>query len=211
MARERNYRQIIRMDGKNVFVEAMNSAFRIGKIQLNFCSYDDKSKKMTANIPIYLSFEEFFSLKQDVISGRLAKLAEVEKAKGSKYPKEIYTKQGGVSAKNLKARGQERADGMSLSRQMKIVPGLKFPFMVQGEQGAAEENAQGLIVPRYGGKPDDRVMIPMDGDTMKQFFLTIDAHVQAYLNATYAIIAEEDQKEIRKEMKEYEEKYFKRA
>ena len=92
MARERNYRQIIRIDGKNVFVEAMNSAFKIGKIQLNFCSYDAKSNKMTANIPIYLSFEEFFSLKQDVVSGRLAKLAEVEKAKGSKYPKEIYTK-----------------------------------------------------------------------------------------------------------------------
>lgn len=211
MAREKNYRQIIRIDGKNVFVEALNSAFKIEKIQLNFCAYDAKTNKMTATIPIYLSFAEFFSLKQDIISGRLAKLAEVEKAKGSKYPKEVYLKQGGVSAKNLQARGQARADGMSLSRQLKIVPGMKFPFMVQAEQGAAEENAQGLIVPRYGGKPDHRVMVPMDGDTMKQFFLTIDAHIQAYLNSVYAVIAEEDQKDIKKEMKDYEEKYFKKA
>lgn len=211
MAREKNYRQIIRIDGKNVFVEAMNNAFKIEKVLLNFCSYDDKTKKMTANIPIYLDFAEFFALKQDVVSGRLHALAEAEKAKGAKYPKEIYLKQGGVSAKNLAARNQSRADGMSLSRQMKIVPGMKFPFMVQGEQGKADENAQGLIVPRYGGKPDDRVMVPMDGDTMKQFFLTIDAHIQAYLSATYQVIAERDQEEIRKEMKAYEDKYFKKA
>lgn len=208
MAREKNWNQIIRIDGKNVFVEAMNNAFKIGRVQLNFISYDAKSNKMSANIPIYLTFEEFFSLKQDVISGRLAKLAEVEKAKGAKYPKEVYLKQGGVSAKNLKARGQERPDGMSLARQMKIVPGMKYPFMVQGEQGAAEENPQGLIVPRYGGKPDDRVMVPMDGETMKQFFLTIDAHIKAYLNSVYSVIAEEDMKDIRQEMQDYRKKYF---
>ena len=45
--REKYSTQIARFDGKNCFVEVLNSAFNIGKVQLNFCQYDEKTKSMT--------------------------------------------------------------------------------------------------------------------------------------------------------------------
>lgn len=40
MAKETSIHQIIRFDGKNVFVEVMDSAFEIGKVMMNFAEYD---------------------------------------------------------------------------------------------------------------------------------------------------------------------------
>ena len=37
---EDNNYQIIRKDAKNCFVESLNDAFKIGKIHLNFATYD---------------------------------------------------------------------------------------------------------------------------------------------------------------------------
>lgn len=199
MVRQKNFSQVIRIDGRNCFVEALDTAFGIEKVQLNFVSYDEKTNKQTAIIPIYLDFSEWMVLEADVLSGRISKLAEVEKAKGAKFPQQIFLKQGGVSAKNLKARGQEREDGMSLSRQFKIIPGNKRPFMVQGEQGKGEENEQGLIVSRYGGKPDDRVMVPMGSDELKQLVLMVGSKIRAYMSAQYVYMAADNIKQQKDE------------
>lgn len=211
MARQKNFSQIIRIDGKNCFVEALDSAFGIEKVHMNFIAYDEKTNKQTSLVPIYMDFSEFLALEADVLSGRIAKLAEVEKAKGDKYPQAIFTKMGGVSAKNLKARGQERPDGYSLSRQLKIIPGNRRPFMFQGEQGKAEENKQGLIVPRYGGKPDDRVMIPMGGDELKQFTIMVGAKIRAYMSAQYVYMAQETFKQQKTEEEARIAKFRKKA
>lgn len=197
MVRQKNFAQVIRIDGRNCFVEALDTAFGIEKVQLNFVSYDDKTNKQTAIIPFYMDFAEWLALESDVLSGRLAKLAEVEKAKGAKFPQPIFVKQGGVSATNLKKRGQEREDGMSLSRQLKIIPGSKRPFMVQGEQGKGEENEQGLIVSRYGGKPDERVMVPMGGDELKQLVLMVGSKIRAYMAAQYVYMAADNIKQLK--------------
>ena len=143
------------------------------------------------------------------MSGRLAKLAETEKAKGAKYPQAIYMQQGGVSAKKLELRGQKRPDGKSLSRVFKIVPGDKYPFMVQAEQGAGEENDKGLIVSKFGGKPELRVMIPMQSDDTKKFVLMIGAKIRAYMAAQYVYFNKEEYAKQAKEEKDKMESFRK--
>ena len=211
MVRQKNFSQVIRIDGKNCFVEALDTAFGIEKVQMNFVAYDDKTNKQKSIVPIYMDFSEFFALEADVLSGRLSKLGEVEKAKGANFPQPVYTKMGGVSAKNLKARGQERPDGMSLSRQFKIIPGNKRPFMIQGEQGKGEENEQGLIVPRYGSKPDDRVMIPMGGEELKQFVIMVGSKIRAYMSAQYVYMLQDTFKQQQKDEADRIAKYRKKA
>lgn len=210
MVRQKNFAQVIRIDGRNCFVEALDSAFGIEKVQLNFVSYDEKTNKQTAIIPFYLNFSEWMALEADVLSGRIASLADVERAKGAKFPQAIYTKQGGISAANLKKRGQEREDGMSLSRQFKIIPGSKRPFMIQGEQGKGEENEQGLIVSRYGGKPDDRVMVAMGGDELKQLVLMVGSKIRAYMAAQYVYMNADIFKQLKSDEDARAAKYAKK-
>lgn len=183
MARAKNFNQIIRIDGKNCFVEFMDNAFEIEKVLINFVSYNEKSKKQTAIIPFYLDFSDLLVLSSDVLSGRLAALAKKEKE--GKYPKSVYTQQGGVSAQNLEKRGQKREDGSSLARQLKIIPGQKYPFMFQGEQGKGEEADNGLIVARYGSKPEQKVMVPMQSDDLKKVVLMVQAKINAFFSAQY--------------------------
>lgn len=185
MARAKNFNQVIRIDGKNCFVEFMDNAFEIEKVLINFVSYDEKTKKQTAIIPFYLDFSDFLVLSADVLSGRIFALIKKEKEKGQKYPQPIYTQQGGVSANNLEKRNQKRPDGMSLARQLKIVPGLKYPVVLQGEQGKGEETDKGLIVARYGSKPEKKVMIPMQSDDLKKVVLMVQAKINAFFSAQY--------------------------
>lgn len=203
MVRAKNFNQIIRVDGKNVFVEFMDSAFEIGKVLINFVKYDESSKKQTGIITYYLDIEDFMVLKQDVLTGRIAALADKEREKKSKYPQSIYMQQGGVSAANLADRGKSRPDGMSMARQLKIVPGSKYPFMFQAEQGKGEQNKQGLIVARFGTSPDLRIMVPMQSDDLKKVVLMVDAKIQAYLSAQYVYLYKE---QFSKQAKEEAEK-----
>lgn len=182
--------QIIRIDGKNVFMEIMNNAFGIGKVQINFIEYDptkEKNNKIVKDIKTYIDFDKFLVLIQDIKTGRMASLAKKAKEKqkngGYAFAKEIYAVLGGVSAKTLEQRGQSRPDGMSISRQFKITPGDKFPWILSGEQGAGKEDENGLIVPQ--GKPEEVVRVPLSDDDFKRMALIVEMHMQAYLTSLY--------------------------
>lgn len=175
--------QITRLDGKDCFVEAMSGAFAIGKVNLNFISYNtalEKGKKQTARINAYVDIDDFLLLANDVLSGKIHTLAEKEKASGSKYPQAVWSVMGGQSAKKA-----NREDGKALSRQIKIIPGLKKPFLLQAEQGVGEENETGLIVPKYT-KPESKVMIPLTADDLKKLALMVKAHIEAFYGAVYS-------------------------
>lgn len=204
MAKERNQNQIKRVDGKNCFVEALNDSFNIGKVLLNFKEYDEskqKGEKFTKEVSIYIDIDEFLLLSNDILSGKIYKLAEAEKAKGEKYPKEIYADMGGVSSKGIVRQDENRAKkgrktltemyniptGKCLSRQFKIFPGLKYPFMLIAECGIGEESDTGLIVPKYGNKPEQKIMIPFSADALKKFVLIIQTHINAYLSSKYIL------------------------
>lgn len=175
--------QIIRLDGKNCFVEAMSGAFPIGKVNLNFISYDTSLKegnRQTARINAYVGIGDFLVLAQDVLSGKIHTLAEKEKNSGNKYPQAVWSSMGGQSAKNA-----NREDGKALSRQIKIIPGLKKPFLLQAEQGPGEENATGLIMAKYT-KPEKKVMIPLSAEDLKKLVLMIKSHIDAFYGAVYS-------------------------
>ena len=193
---QRNY-QIIRLDGKNCFVEVMTGQFHKGKVILNFEQYDDskaKGERTIARITYFMPFEKFLQLEQDVMSGKLAKLAEKEKA-NNKYPGAVYTDLTGTSSELLKKNNQARPDGNSESRQLKLIPGLKADFMLQAEKGAGEKSATGIIKPLYGNKPEQKVAIPMSGDDLKKLFSLVKVHINGYIASQYNIRAIKIQEE----------------
>lgn len=51
--KQKNKNQIIRFDGRNVFIEVMNTAFEIGKVQINFVEYDITLEKIVGKSRIY--------------------------------------------------------------------------------------------------------------------------------------------------------------
>lgn len=187
MSKEKNVTQIIRIDGKNVFLEVMNNAFGIGKVLMNFIEYDPKQgNKQTKLIPIYMNLEEFLILAQDVKSGRVAMYQKQHE--NDQYPYQIkeYEILGGTSAQKLAMQGKSRADGKSLSRQFKLVVGKKFIF--QAEMGPGHENETGLIVPDYTSKNAEMIVkVPMDAKALKGMVLLVEQHIQAYLAKEYAV------------------------
>ena len=193
---QRNY-QIIRIDGKNCFVEVMTGQFHKGKVILNFEQYDEskaKGERTIARITYFMPFDKFLQLEQDIMSGKLAKLAEKEKA-NNKYPNAVYADLTGTSSELLKKNNQARPDGNSESRQLKLIPGLKADFMLQAEKGAGEKSATGIIKPLYGNKPEQKVAIPMSGDDLKKLFSLTKVHINGYIASQYNIRAIKIQEE----------------
>lgn len=189
--------QIIRLDGKDCFVEVMTGQFFKGKVILNFEQYDNnkpKGDRTVARITYFMPFDKFLQLEQDILSGKIAKLAEKEKAI-NKFPQPVYIDRTGTSAELLKINNQAREDGKSESRQLKIIPGLKAEFMMQAEKGAGEKGSTGIIKPIYGNKPEQKVSIPMSGDDLKKLFSLTKVHIIGYIASQYNIRANEIQKE----------------
>lgn len=185
MAKEKNPNQICRVDGKDVFFEVMNNAFEIGKVLINFAQYDpNNSNKQTKLIPIYMDFQDFLVLAQDVKSGRVAKYQADHKNDQYPYTVDEYTLLGGVSADKLAKRDKARPDGKCLSRQFKLVVGKKFIF--QAEMGAGHENEKGLIVPDYKTNTAEAVVkVPMDSKALKGMFLLAEKHIEAFIAKGY--------------------------
>lgn len=181
-------KQIIRFDGRDTFFEVMANAFSIDKVQINFRKYDatkTAGSKFTQSVDIFVNVEEALVLSQDILSGKINALGEAEKAKGAKYPQPVWQSMGGIGADKAKERGL-RADGMALSRVLKLAPGSAKPFVFTAESGKGEQNEKGLIVPRYGTSPENRIMVALTGDQLKQFALLINCHLNAYYSAQYS-------------------------
>jgi len=186
------FKQILRLNGRNVFLEVMNNAFKINKVQINFIEYDqnlEKNKRQLKNISGYIDVDKAMVLINDILSGRLSGLAkqanEIKAKSGYKYCREIYVDMGGISASKLKERGKERSDGKSLSRQFKITPGDKVAWIFSAETGAGEESETGMIVAK--GKPEEIVRVPMTDEYLKKFAVVVRTHIQAYITALYVV------------------------
>lgn len=189
---KKNYvdHQIIRIDGKDCFVEVMKGAFGINRVVLNFITYDNsgqKGSKKKDEISIFIDVAEFLQLAQDMKSGRLSHLAksalETADKGGYKFAREIYTHMGGVSKEKLAQRNQSRADGMDLARQFKITPGSKQPWILSAETGPGKATDKGLIAAQYGNKPEKIIRVPMSNEHFKQLFLLTEMYIQGYINA----------------------------
>lgn len=186
MAEERNNYQITRKDARNCFVESLWDAFEIGKIHLAFATYDlnrPAGQRQTNNIHIYIAADEFLELCRKLNCGELRYMMQNKKNAGDSTP--LYECLGGTSAEKLAAYGRSRPDGKSLSRTAKIVAGNKTDILFVADSGPGEATEKGLIVPKFGNKPENHVAVSMTFETLSELLLLTQAHYQAWLSSWY--------------------------
>lgn len=186
MADEFNSTQIVRKDARNCFVESLNDSFGIGKVHFNFATYDltkPKGQRQTNNISIYVSVDEFLELCRKLECGELKFILQSKKKNNDSAP--IYQSLGGTSAEKLKAMGRAREDGKSLSRTLQLSAGSKSDLLLIADSGPGETNDKGLIVPKFGNKPENHVVISMTFETLSELLLLTKEHYRAWLCAYY--------------------------
>ena len=184
---DRNQYQIIRIDARNCFVESLSDAFSIGKAHLTFCSYDKRrptGQRMTDSIQIYIDMPDWLELCRMLDSCELRWLLQQSLKSGDRSP--IREWLGGTSAKKLARFGKPRADGKSLSRTAQLLPGSKTDSLLfVANSGPGEENATGLIVPKFGKNPEQHVAVSMTLDNLSKLLLLTRIHYTAWLTAAY--------------------------
>lgn len=185
MAKIKNANQIFRQDGKNCFLEVLNTAFGIDKVLINFIEYDpNQGNKQTKKIQIYMDVTDFLVFAQDVKSGRIPAIQKQHENDQYPYTVKQYEILGGTSAKSLEKQNKKRPDGKSVSRQFKLVVGKKY--ILQAEMGPGHENETGLIVPDYNTKTAEQVVkVPMELRDLKALVLLTEMHLGAYISKGY--------------------------
>lgn len=165
--------QIARIDGKNCFVEVLNRAFPIGKVSVNFIKYNTgntKGSRIESEIHAYIDWDEFlyFADLIETIDLNAAGTGNLWENLGGSIPGKA-----------------KRSDGKAESRKLALQKGSRYDFMLLAEKGAGEVNNTGLIVPKYGTTPDQRVTIPMKMKDAKKMIFTVKQHMAAYMNGCY--------------------------
>ena len=187
MTEEYNNNQIIRKDARGCFVESLNDFFEVGKMHLAFAAYDvnlPAGQRQTNNIHIFIGVDELQEICRKISCGELQYMLK-QKKKAEDYNKPLLEWLGGTSAEKLAQRGRSRTDGKSLSRTAKLLAGKKSDFLFIADSGPGEQNAQGLIVPRFGGRPENHVSVSMTWDSLSELFLLTKENYQAWLSAKY--------------------------
>lgn len=208
---DRNQHQIIRKDARNCFVETKSDSFPIGKIHLEFATYDASrpaGQRQTNHVNIYIDFAEFMSLAHFILHGSchammrsykeaMKEIERYKKAYGIQLSQEMKEKQdvinrplyqslGGTSAERLAQYGRPRKDGKSLSRNVKLFVGSKADYLLCAESGPGETDAKGLIVPKYGNKPEQKVSVSLSLSHLNEIMLITLEHYKAWLSSWYA-------------------------
>jgi len=187
---ERNKSQIIRQDAKNCFVESRSDAFEIGKVHLEFATYDmnkPAGQRQNNHIHIYIDVPEFLCLAQEALCGMLHSRARNQRANNVKDA--LYESLGGTSAEKLSQYGRPRSDGKSLSRIFKIVLGSKEDcYLFVADSGPGETDSKGLIVPKFGNKPENHVAVSMNWRAVNEIMMMTKVHYEAWLAAKYMAV-----------------------
>lgn len=187
MKDNRDLEQVLRIDGKNCFLEVMLSGLGFDKVLLNFKQYDanlPSGQRSKGDIGIFMGIYEAELFARDVMSGRIpkmgAKALKVAKDTGKQYADVIYMSQGGTPAKN-------RPDGIAIARVMELSPGTRQPWVLCAKQGKAHETPEGLIV--MNGAPDTTIRVPMVNDKLKTLALAIETVVRVWEQLRFIPVA----------------------
>lgn len=178
--------QIIRKDAKNCFVESLRDSFEIKKIHLCFATYDlslPEGKRQTNNVQIYIDVDKFLELCRQIKCGEFG--YKLQQSKKSSNSKALFEYWGGTSAESLRKQGRERADDKSLSRIVKIIAGKQTDLLLIADSGPGEEDKNGLIVPRFGNKPENHVAVSMTLEALHELVLVTEVHYNAWLTTWY--------------------------
>jgi hypothetical protein len=189
--------QIFRVDGKNSFMEVLNVAFPIGKVQFNFDEYDEKTNKQVKKLDIYMDALQAVALAERILSGDFAAMVQNAKTAGkfngmtvSTYTS-FFTDMGGISEEKVAKKFEDYQkqypfvkEGQAISRQFKIQTGSKYPWVLRAEYGPGKSSDTGLIVPQ--GNAPVYINLPVDADSFYKMAVAIKYSYQAYLNQYYA-------------------------
>lgn len=192
--------QVLRIDGKDAFLEVLCGSASIDKVAINFVTYD-KSKpagqREKDKVMVYLDIFEAQVLAGDILSGKISALAQMSRQKakeaGSSYPEAVYAKLGGTSAKNT-------PDNKAVSRQFQVVPGAQKPWILAAMSGPGKEQPSGLIAP--DGRPTTTIRIPMDDEGIKQFAYSLHAVANVWAFAKFLPVVAPNIRERRNRDKE---------
>ena len=196
--------QIYRVDGKNCFLEILNSSFSmllqkkkgedkntVRKVQINMIQYSEKTHEQTQKLEFFLTFADALVLCNEIISGRLdmkiAKAAKEGKFDGRAINDftAYWNNLGGKAHpsekdfKNFKWLSQ----GDALSRQLKIQKSTKYKYMIVGEYGKGRVGDTGLIIPE--GNRQAYIQIPVSENDALGLALTLQMHISAFWNQYY--------------------------
>lgn len=186
MSNKSNQYQIDRKDAKGCFVESLSDFFAYGKVHFNFVSYDTSrpsGERITNFVNIYIEIDRFLEFCRKIEGGELRYIIQQKRSTGDNKPIDEWL--GGISAKKLAEDGNSRTDGMSLSRVAKLLCGNKSEFLFVADSGAGEQNKKGLIVPRFGNKPENHVAISLSWESLCELFLLTKEHYKAWLSSWY--------------------------
>ena len=186
MSGEKNASQIIRKDARNCFVESLSDAFGNGRAHFVFTTYDlnkPAGQRQTNNIHIYISIPELLELCRKLSCGELRYILQQKKQTGDSKPIQEWL--GGTSAEKLRQYGKARPDGKSLSRVCKLMAAQKTDFLFTASSGPGEKDAKGLIVPKFGNRPENHVAVSMTFDALSELLLMTRTHYESWLTAWY--------------------------
>ena len=192
---QRNLYQITRKDARNCFVESLSDAFALEKVHLTFATYDFNrpiGQRQTNNIGIYIATDEFLELCRKLECGELKFIMQQRQKNKDASP--IFESLGGTSSDRLKAMGKARADGKSISRTVKLIIGERSDFLLIADSGPGEQTKTGLIVPKFGNKPENHVAVSMTFEALSELLLITQVHYQAWLCSKYVTRVKEDDK-----------------
>jgi hypothetical protein len=189
--------QIFRVDGKNSFMEVLNVAFPIGKVQFNFVEYDEQTNKQTKKLDIYMDALQAVALAERILNGEFARMvADAKAAKKfngmmvTNYTS-FFTDMGGISEEKVEKKFEDYQKqypflqkGQAISRQFKIQTGSKYPWVLRAEYGPGKSSDTGLIVPQ--GSAPLFINLPVDADSFYKMAVAIKYSYQAYLDQYYA-------------------------
>lgn len=199
MSGEKNPSQIIRKDARNCFVESLSDAFGNGRAHFVFATYDlnkPAGQRQTNNIHIYISIPELLELCRKLSCGELRYILQQKKQTGDSKPIQEWL--GGTSAEKLRQYGKARPDGKSLSRVCKLMAAQKTDFLFTASSGPGEKDAKGLIVPKFGNRPENHVAVSMTFDALSELLLMTRTHYESWLTAWYLSHTDSGQQQSRR-------------
>lgn len=168
-----NGKQILRIDGKDAFVEIMDTKFHEGKITFHFSSYDKTKpagQRQKDFIKFNLTFKEFMNLGHDVLYGNMMNWQPIDQYNNLRP---AYMK--GVPSKYN--------NNQAIARKLEVKNGDRQPIRLICSEGQGKETGQGLI--QMVGQAEKRVQIGMSQDEFRSIFLVVPMYIQAYLNNHY--------------------------
>ena len=175
-------REIFEINGKKTFMKAKANAFEIGKVLLSFVEFDEKTKKSVKNIDIYMDVSEMLVFCNDVLSGRLVKMAQDKAKDNPKFPPAVFSNQGGTKSEKA-----GRADGKALARVLNFGASSRAGnFVFQALSGPGKELEQGLISMEDIKNPEKRIIVPCSANDLKKLCLMVKSDYQAYLSGQYS-------------------------